>query len=102
MIHEQVTLKEAMKKLKNEGYEVDINVVDENTADAKGRKLSPDQLKIDAHKRFEGDTDPSDMSALYAVSENGKKLGLIVDNYDPKEETKSNVFVRKIESESKL
>jgi hypothetical protein len=75
------TLSEAVEALKRQGY------TDELTLTAEGlfnnaMPLDPTRFAIDSFHRFEGPSDPADMSIVYAVSsaELGLK-GLLVGDY---------------------
>lgn len=93
----EYTLREELEAYSKKGYTADIVVKNEQEAQVEGRELNPSDLKIDEHQRFEGKTNPSDMSIIYAVSEKGKKLGVIVDSFNPKEETKESLFVKRLD-----
>ncbi|MVN21902.1 phosphoribosylpyrophosphate synthetase [Mucilaginibacter arboris] len=65
------TLLDALKDIVERGYTEDFNIDDENDAledREKKIKMTADEFEIDEFHRFEGATNPSDMSILYAIS----------------------------------
>jgi len=90
------TLSQIMNEWRKEGYTHDISVDDNLNATVNQKKYPPEELQLDKKKRFEGDTNPADMSILFAVSHKNDKLGLIVDSFNPKEETSTSKFLKKI------
>lgn len=90
------SLSQVMNVWRDEGYNNEISIDDNQNAYVQGEKINPEELKIDKKERFEGQTNPSDMSILFAVSHKGKKLGLIVDSYSPKEETVTSKFLQSV------
>lgn len=91
------SLSQIMNEWRAEGYAGEIAIDKNRTASIEGKKLDKSKLRIDKHERFEGDSNPSDMSILFAISEEGKKLGLIVDSYDPKVESETSAFLKGLE-----
>lgn len=75
------TLSEAVDDLQHNGY-TDELTLDDNGFSMKGKALSPEDFRIDSFHRFEGPTDPADMSIVYAVSSDVLGLkGLLVNAY---------------------
>src|SRR5262249_3137273 len=74
----------ALQRLKDKGFTANFELLDHSFTDVgNGRVYSPDRLTIVGHRRFEGVSDPDDMSVLYAIeSEDGTK-GIIVDAFGP-------------------
>jgi hypothetical protein len=46
-----------------------------------GRTLAPDELTIRAYRRFEGVSDPDDMSIVYAIEARDGTRGTLVDAF---------------------
>mgnify|MGYP001098660454 CR=1 FL=1 len=70
------TLREAVETLRERGYDHDFHVEDGKLASPDlDRSLDPTEVRVDEVHRFEGATDPGDMSILFALS-------------DPKSDTK--------------
>lgn len=63
------TLLDALKDLIERGYTEDFNVDGDMMQDReKNIKMNVDEFEIDEFYRFEGESNPSDMSILYAIS----------------------------------
>jgi hypothetical protein len=76
------TLSQKMSELKEKGYTRDFNLDDERITD-KNANISflPDEFNVDKVFRFEGMTNPSDNSILYAITTSDDQKGLLVDGY---------------------
>lgn len=77
------TLSETMNELRKKGYTEDFNLRTD-CIDCRGGaiRLHPEDFRIDSYYRFEGHTDPSDQSILYAISSDKHKLkGVLVNGY---------------------
>ena len=76
------TLSQAMNSLKEKGYKIEFSVSGNQIISEKDDlNLKPEDFDIDEVHRFEGMTNPGDMSILYAISSNTGKKGLLVDAY---------------------
>lgn len=63
------TLLDALNDLISRGYTEDFNVDEDMMQDReKDIKMAVDEFEIDEFYRFEGESNPSDMSILYAIS----------------------------------
>ncbi len=63
------TLLDALNDLISRGYTEDFNVDEDMMQDReKDIKMTVDEFEIDEFYRFEGESNPSDMSILYAIS----------------------------------
>lgn len=63
------TLLDALNDLISRGYAEDFNVDEDMMQDReKDIKMAVDEFEIDEFYRFEGESNPSDMSILYAIS----------------------------------
>ncbi|TVR88922.1 MAG: phosphoribosylpyrophosphate synthetase [Saprospirales bacterium] len=77
------TMVEALQDFKDKGYKIDWEI-DQGLLKSKDKnlKLDPKDCKVAKAYRFEGDTNPSDMSIVYAIeSKNGKHKGTLVTAY---------------------
>jgi hypothetical protein len=74
---------DALKDLKGRGFETDFNLAfDAIECKRTGICLRPEEFEIVEHYRFEGDTNPSDSSVIYAVqSINGNMKGVLISAY---------------------
>ncbi|HKK71787.1 MAG TPA: hypothetical protein VKA86_11260 [Candidatus Krumholzibacteria bacterium] len=66
------TLAEAMQRLQKSGYTEAFRVEDQRLVTASGEQtFDPTDLHVDETVRFEGESNPSDMSILFALSDPG-------------------------------
>ncbi|GGD36181.1 phosphoribosylpyrophosphate synthetase [Flavobacterium orientale] len=84
------TLSEVMNRLNQEGYRGNIHIEDL-------KLLRPSDWVIDDIFRFEGFTNPSDNSILYAISKkDGSQKTLLVNAYGMDSEEEINSFVDQV------
>lgn len=75
------TLLECVKALEEQGY-TDEFTLNEAELCHGSRSLDPAEFQVDSYHRFEGPTDPADMSVVYAVSSGSLGMkGLIIGAY---------------------
>lgn len=76
------TLSEAIKGKQEEGYWFNFNLNKDCIAcpELKAHFMA-EEFVVDCFYRFEGDTNPDDMSILYAISTTTGVKGLLVDAY---------------------
>jgi hypothetical protein len=75
------TLSEAVEKLKAQGYTDELTVTGDRLFN-NASPLDPAVFQIDSFHRFEGPSDPADMSIVYAISSESLGLkGLLVGDY---------------------
>jgi len=79
--NEMNTLSETMKKLKDEGITEEFEIRDGNFVNQNGEKFKPEDLTIIKVHRFEGISDPDDMSVLYVLKSPAGKQGVYVDAF---------------------
>jgi hypothetical protein len=97
MPEEMKTLVEVLNDLRKQGYKCDFLLEDgimhcKNT----DKKFSADKLTVEKSYRFEGDSNPDDMSVLYAlISSNGTK-GIIINAYGTYEDSEIGEFMKKV------
>ena len=77
------TLSEKINDLRKQGYTEDFNLQQNCLECRNGQfKLFADDFKIDSYYRFEGESNPSDSSILYAISSERHGLkGVLVNAY---------------------
>lgn len=83
MLQSYDTLSQAINGLQKEGYDEDLNLKEHCiVCRAKGYEILAKDFIVDKIYRFEGASDPSDSSILYAISSDKFSLkGLLVDAY---------------------
>ena len=75
------TLLEAVEDLKKQGYTDELTIREDGLYND-AEPLDPKEFNIDSFHRFEGPTDPSDASIVYAISSTHLALkGLLVGDY---------------------
>ncbi|MFW6275410.1 MAG: phosphoribosylpyrophosphate synthetase [bacterium] len=75
-------LAQATEDLIKEGYTINFRVNDEGKlVDNKQVEFYPSQVKLNEFHRFEGISNPADMSILYAVETDSGLKGLVVDAF---------------------
>ena len=98
-MEQYVTLSETMNELRKEGYVEDFNLQQNCLECRNGQyKIFTDEFKVDKYFRFEGDSNPSDASILYAISSDKHDLkGVLVNAYGIYSETLTDEMVQKLE-----
>jgi len=66
------------------------------TTDNGMQSFQPDQIRINEFYRFEGDSNPDDMSILYAIETNSGIKGFIIDAYGVYSDPEESDFMQKI------
>ena len=75
-------LVEATNELSKKGFATNFKMKDGKlTSLSDQTTYQPTDLIIEEHHRFEGMTNPADMSILYVVSTQDGKKGIIIDTY---------------------
>jgi hypothetical protein len=73
---------EAIQELKKRGFTANFEFLKQAFRDVdSGRTFKADELTIVEHYRFEGASDPDDMSVVYAIEVDGGPKGIIADAY---------------------
>lgn len=94
------TLSEATNGLKARGYKADLNLRrDCVECPSNNLHLSPQDFTIDEFYRFEGMSNPSDSSIVYAISSNSGLKGVLVDAYGVYSENLNDAMIRKLKIE---
>jgi len=77
------TLVDATNDLMKRGYTANLSIEGDTVDDkSQGIHMTADEFSIDEFYRFEGQSNPSDMSIVYAVNSPKHNLkGIIVDAY---------------------
>ena len=94
-----MTLSQTINELRRQGYVEDFNL-QQNCIECRGGqfRVFPGDFKIDQYFRFEGESNPSDQSILYAISSdlNGLK-GVLVNGYGIYSEGLTDDMLQKLE-----
>ena len=84
MVKTYKTMADAIQDLKQRGFTANFEFLNNSfrTIDG-GKTFSPDQLTIVEHHRFEGVSDPDDLSVLYAIEAQDGTRGAVADAFGP-------------------
>jgi hypothetical protein len=73
---------EAIEELKKRGFTANFEFLNQEFRDVdSGRTFKADELTIVEHYRFEGASDPDDMSVLYAIESDDGLKGIVADAF---------------------
>jgi hypothetical protein len=76
------SIAEAIQELKKRGLTANFEFLDKAFRDVdSGRTFKAEDLTIVEHYRFEGVSDPDDMSVVYAIESNDGTQGVIADAF---------------------
>jgi len=105
-INEPDTLVETLEQLKKEGFTYDFNLtahaLEVHNEEGIQLTLSPDDFNIVKIFRFEGMTNPSDESILYAIESNIGLKGTILSSYGMYADAMSNEMIKKLDTRSSI
>ena len=106
-------LVDATKDLKERGYDSDFKVIDSPGSEEEKESApcllqsltsekcyNSDQLKIREHYRFEGASNPDDMSVVYAIECEGGEKGIVIDAFGTYSSRRLSEFFRSIPIET--
>ena len=101
-IPDMKSLQACLAKMIETGYTDDFKATDEGLISLRTDKLySPKEVIIKNFYRFEGASDPDDMSILYAIETNDGVKGTLVDAYGPYASPEVNQFILEVENINK-
>jgi len=93
--------RETIDKYQAEGYAASYKVSDNSLMDLETKiKYTPQDVTIVAEHRFEGMSNPSDMSILYVLETSNGSKGTVLANYSPSSNLETAEFFKKIPSEN--
>jgi hypothetical protein len=73
---------EAIQELKKRGFTTNFEFLDQTFRDVdSGRTFKAGELTIVEHYRFEGASDPDDMSVVYAIKSDDGLKGIVADAF---------------------
>ncbi|GAA4423850.1 hypothetical protein GCM10023188_03100 [Pontibacter saemangeumensis] len=96
---EERSLVNVYNRLFKDGYKHDFKVSKEGKLCSMDEKESfgPEQVRIVDHYRFEGESNPDDMSILYAVETTTGLKGTISNSYGPYADENVDTFLKQVE-----
>jgi hypothetical protein len=76
------SMTEAMEDLRSRGFTANFEFLNQTFRDLEsGKTFTADELTIVEHYRFEGASDPKDMSVVYAIESHDGTRVIIADAY---------------------
>ena len=91
------TLAGAIDDLARRGFTESLAVVGNELCTTKMQKIfRPDEVVIRGYRRFEGVSDPDDMSIVYAIETEGGIRGTLVDAYGVYADPAVSAFLSKV------
>lgn len=95
--HEYASEIDAMRDLRQRGFTTDLEFRDGALCEtATGRRFRPDELAIVEHHRFEGESDPEDMSVVYAIESDDGVRGIVMDAFGAYANPRLGDFLEKV------
>ncbi len=89
------TLSQVIPKLRREGYNSDFDLVKGGILSRHTNEVfQSNEIVIERVFRFEGDSNPDDMSVLYGVKANTGTKGIIIDAYGTYDNVELGDFLR--------
>jgi len=96
------SLQACLSRMIEKGYTDDFKATDDGLKSLKSDKVySPGEVTIPNFFRFEGASDPDDMSILYVIETNDGSKGTLVDAYGPYASPEVNQFILAVENINK-
>ncbi|MGZ5244308.1 MAG: hypothetical protein ACXWDO_08920 [Bacteroidia bacterium] len=91
------TLTERIEDLKSRGFKEEFEVVENTLTTPEHKdKYTASQVKIVEHYRFEGESDPGDMTVLYGIVTDDGKKGILTDGFGTYSNQDVSTFLQKI------
>jgi hypothetical protein len=99
---EMKTMVSCLNKLVSDGFTEDFQVNENGFYSIQRDKYyKPEDIHIVNYYRFEGASDPSDNSILYAIETNDGYKGSLVDAYGPDSDPLVHKFLKQVEDITK-
>ncbi|MDX5422181.1 MAG: hypothetical protein LPK07_01375 [Hymenobacteraceae bacterium] len=100
---EERSLVNVLNRLRKEGFKHDFKVSADGTACSveDNKEFTPEQVRIVDFYRFEGESNPDDMSILYALETDTGLKGTISNSYGPYADENVDTFLKQVEDMGK-
>lgn len=96
------SLTSCLNKMVSDGYTEDFKVTEEGMKSLQSDKFyKPEEVKVVNFFRFEGVSDPEDMSILYVIETADGKKGTLIDAYGTYSDANVNNFILEVENINK-
>ncbi len=89
------TVSKAIEELRKQGFTTDFNL-EENAIVCNVGKFGANELDVVDVYRYEGDSDPGDEAAVYAIKSSNGLRGILVTGYGASSENTSSEMLRKL------
>ncbi len=89
------TLSQATNDLNQRGYTMDFNLED-NCLICSGTEYHVEDFEIVEFYRFEGDSDPDDLAAVYALEGKSGEKGILVTGYGISAEGREAAILKRL------
>jgi hypothetical protein len=93
------TVSKAIEELRRQGYTLDFNIQDNNLVCSKG-KFDKDHFEVMDVYRYEGNSDPADEAAVYAIQSSNGLKGILVTGYGASAEDVPADIIEKLSKQS--
>ncbi len=91
------TLSQAVTELQKRGYKLDFNLKPDSIECRElDKKYNPSTFHIDEFHRFEGMSNPDDMSIIFAITTADGRKGTLVDAYGTYQDPMTSEMVQKM------
>ncbi len=92
------SLSSCLEKMIADGYTDDFRALPEGLKSLRTDKIyQPDNVRVVNYYRFEGVSNPDDMSILYVIETNDGGKGTLVDAYGPYADADVSSFILEVE-----
>lgn len=98
MKNEMTTVLQCLESLKQKGFHCNFDVDDTNRITCKEtcESFPPEDIIIENTYRFEGDSDPADMSIIYSVTAKSGTRGILIDAYGTYSNPDIDKFIKSV------
>ena len=90
------TISEAIKAFRERGFILDFNS-SENCLICDDQQFMPEDFEIVDVFRYEGNTDPADEAAVYAIQSKSNQKGILVTGYGASSDSMSSELLTKFQ-----
>lgn len=95
--HVMTPLMTSTQEMKDQGFIADFTVVNDSLkAYGSGQSYRPEEVKVVNFFRFEGTSDPGDMTILYAIETNDDTKGLLSDAFGTYSSPEVSEFMKNV------
>lgn len=94
------TVSQALEELRQQGFTTDFNL-EENCLVCNGRKYNADDFEIVDVYRYEGNSDPGDEAAVYALQSSSGIKGVLVTGYGTSTDPRSVEILKRLSRHSR-